>query len=424
MAWIELHQSLPRHKKTLRLARLLKVSRREAWALVAELWLWAVDNAPTGGPLFAEDIADAVEWDGDALDLAEALKSAGWVDQASKNDLASGWMIHDWVEYIQPLLDSREKNKQRVTKWRAERKNSVTNDVRNADVTRNTTHNEQSNERETNALRMPLPNRTVPNLTKPNTTGPEGPAFGPVGELSHEKQNRGGTDAANVTTAAGAGAEARSGSDAEGNKPQAKAPGEVNRSPAAGADVRGSRQPAAQSGTGLQQQAKPADPAANRPGVHVEARTAKPAGVKTDRQAFVENWSAFFYALRLHFGKDGDTYARRWFSYAQPRGYCHAQREFTRLILACFLDARETPIDANGDAIKDVVSYVIGWDQKRQDNRQERPPRRVHVQKAQELLGMADNALQKNGTRHESFMNDLVKAWTEYAKPKSAGVVA
>ena len=48
MAWIELHQSLPTHRKLGKLKRLLKIKTPQAVGHLAMLWLWCIDNAPDG----------------------------------------------------------------------------------------------------------------------------------------------------------------------------------------------------------------------------------------------------------------------------------------------------------------------------------------------------------------------------------------
>ena len=48
MAWIELHQTLPSNRKTMRLKRLLKIKTPQAVGHMCMLWLWAVDNAADG----------------------------------------------------------------------------------------------------------------------------------------------------------------------------------------------------------------------------------------------------------------------------------------------------------------------------------------------------------------------------------------
>lgn len=49
MAWIESHQTLSRHRKTLRAAALLHVDRHKMIGHLHELWWWALDNVPGWG---------------------------------------------------------------------------------------------------------------------------------------------------------------------------------------------------------------------------------------------------------------------------------------------------------------------------------------------------------------------------------------
>lgn len=48
MAWIAVYQSLPSHRKTLRLQALLGMRRPQLLGHLVLLWLWAVDNAQDG----------------------------------------------------------------------------------------------------------------------------------------------------------------------------------------------------------------------------------------------------------------------------------------------------------------------------------------------------------------------------------------
>ena len=48
MAWIELHQSLPQHRKLLALRDALGLRTPAALGHMCLLWLWALDNAPDG----------------------------------------------------------------------------------------------------------------------------------------------------------------------------------------------------------------------------------------------------------------------------------------------------------------------------------------------------------------------------------------
>ena len=51
MAWYEAHQTLSRHPRTLRLARLLKTDRRCAVGLLHDLFAWGLDAAGKYGEL-------------------------------------------------------------------------------------------------------------------------------------------------------------------------------------------------------------------------------------------------------------------------------------------------------------------------------------------------------------------------------------
>lgn len=110
MAWIESHQAVGQHPKTKKLARRLGVSLPAAVGHMHYLWWWALDFAQDGvlDKFDAEDIADAMQWDGDADQLVEALLYVGYID-----DTPDGRRIHDWAEYAGKLLERREKDRAR-----------------------------------------------------------------------------------------------------------------------------------------------------------------------------------------------------------------------------------------------------------------------------------------------------------------------
>lgn len=120
MAWIELHQSLPTHRKARALSRLLgfKVPRDMPRTVghVCMFWLWSIDNAPDGSlaGIDPQDIADAAMWGGDAHVFLDALMQSGFVD----DDLC----IHDWHMYIGKLIDRREDNARRNREARMRKK--------------------------------------------------------------------------------------------------------------------------------------------------------------------------------------------------------------------------------------------------------------------------------------------------------------
>lgn len=178
MAWIEVHQSLPTHKKTRRLARELKLNTRDFAKAVGHMvmfWLWAMDNAPDGdlSDIDVYDIADAAQWTGDPKKFFDAMKTAGFVDEDNR--------IHDWDLYIGKLIDRREANAQRnreararkkAERLRAYKKNDASRDAveGKGEASRDMHEHITSASRDTeNASRdgATVPNRTLPNHTIP-----------------------------------------------------------------------------------------------------------------------------------------------------------------------------------------------------------------------------------------------------------------
>jgi hypothetical protein len=97
MAWIESHQSLSRHRKTLRAAALLKCDRHKLIGHLHELWWWGLDNVTSDGALgetLDGEIAGGAEWDGDAAAFVAALTEAGFIDATPE-----GRFVHDWYEF-------------------------------------------------------------------------------------------------------------------------------------------------------------------------------------------------------------------------------------------------------------------------------------------------------------------------------------
>ncbi|HAN21597.1 MAG: hypothetical protein A2Y15_05960 [Clostridiales bacterium GWF2_36_10] len=107
MAWIELHQTLPQNKKTLRLKSILKIKTPQAVGHLCMLWLWAIDNAPDGDlSIFLNDeIAEISGWDKSADTFIKALQTAGFLDENK--------CIHDWYEYAGKLIDKRKSDAER-----------------------------------------------------------------------------------------------------------------------------------------------------------------------------------------------------------------------------------------------------------------------------------------------------------------------
>lgn len=107
MAWIELHQTLPTNKKTLRLKRILKIKTPQAVGHLCMLWLWALDNAADGdlSSFEADEISEAAGWSGkDPEAFSQALMDSGFVDPDHH--------LHDWNEYAGRLISQREDQKE------------------------------------------------------------------------------------------------------------------------------------------------------------------------------------------------------------------------------------------------------------------------------------------------------------------------
>lgn len=116
MAYIETHQSMPTHRKTLRLARLLHMDRFAVVGRLVALWGWALDNAQDGVILKVDSdiLADIMGWEADPADLCAALVTAGFLDEAEER-----YAIHDWWEYAGKLIEKRRADAERKRQERA-----------------------------------------------------------------------------------------------------------------------------------------------------------------------------------------------------------------------------------------------------------------------------------------------------------------
>lgn len=114
--WIESHQQLGKHPKMLRAARMLGINRVQMVGHLQYLWWWALDFATAGdiADYDAADIADAALWDGDPEQFYSALVACGWIDKQSDQDV----ILHDWHDYAGKLLEGREKQAEKMRRWR------------------------------------------------------------------------------------------------------------------------------------------------------------------------------------------------------------------------------------------------------------------------------------------------------------------
>jgi hypothetical protein len=168
MAWIESHQALGHHPKTVKLADELGVNILTAVGLIHFLWWWALDYAPDGVIKSADQraAAKACLWTKKPEVFWAGLLVAGFVEGSTENE-SDDLVLHDWFDYAGRLIQKRAANVERVRR------------ARHA----NGTHNE----RVTNAYGTGLP--TVPDqpyLTnqpdQPDQPNPPYPPFAPSEE--------------------------------------------------------------------------------------------------------------------------------------------------------------------------------------------------------------------------------------------------
>lgn len=110
MAWIEVHQSLLTHRKTLALADALDIPPVYVLGHVVSLWLWSLDNAPDGdlSGLSPRILALAAQWPGDPKLFRQAMVTVGFIDDSDERS-----DLHDWLDYAGRLAERREKERER-----------------------------------------------------------------------------------------------------------------------------------------------------------------------------------------------------------------------------------------------------------------------------------------------------------------------
>jgi hypothetical protein len=181
VAWIESHQDLRDHPKTIRLADILGIQLPTAIGMMHGLWWWALSYAQDGDITdYAPSlIAKAMMWDGDPDQLIQALVDCGRKGHTGFLEMTDDGrlLIHDWYDYAGKLIEKRKED--------AERKRSK----------RQQSECPQDVQRTSNGHPTPVagtvPNRTVPNRTEPKNehVAPDGarePDEKPKAEYSPE----------------------------------------------------------------------------------------------------------------------------------------------------------------------------------------------------------------------------------------------
>lgn len=165
MAWIELHQTLPTNKKTLRLKKILKIKTPQAIGHLCLLWLWALDNAEDGDlSIFSDDeVSEVSGWTGKPETFVAALIEAGFLDEDRH--------IHHWEEYAGALIDKREVTREQNKIRQQARRDKIKNSHdRHASVTRDGSVTNENVTRDNSVSHAPIPYLTVPYRTVPEDT--------------------------------------------------------------------------------------------------------------------------------------------------------------------------------------------------------------------------------------------------------------
>jgi len=110
MAYLEIHQSLPTHKKTIRAATRLKVARPLVMGYMLGLWSWGLDNADADGLIedaYPEEIAAAAGVpEKKAQAFVDTLVEVHFLDRDGDKLRFHNWKRYTWRVY--DLKENRE----------------------------------------------------------------------------------------------------------------------------------------------------------------------------------------------------------------------------------------------------------------------------------------------------------------------------
>lgn len=158
------------HTKMGRLMRRLKLPRYSAVGILEALWHATGTECPAGniGKLTDEDIAIAIDWQGDASELVVALQGSGWLDLSAEFRL----VVHDWWDHAPDHVHSKVARAQQFfvcgkppklsglnNKERGKADEFYANNSSDSPVVRDYVDRGRA---------VADPNLTKPNLTKPN----------------------------------------------------------------------------------------------------------------------------------------------------------------------------------------------------------------------------------------------------------------
>lgn len=116
MAWIEIHQSLINHKKTIALAEELDMQEVHVVGHLVAFWLWALDNVQDGvlDGVTPRMVERAAQWNGDSGKLVHSMLVSGFL-----NEKHGQMEIHDWFDYAGRLINKKKENAKRMREARS-----------------------------------------------------------------------------------------------------------------------------------------------------------------------------------------------------------------------------------------------------------------------------------------------------------------
>ena len=163
MAWLEIHQALPTHKKLLAASDSLGVRPAPLLGHLVCFWLWALDNAPDGdlSGLNETMISRAAQWTKSSKRFVDVLVAVRFLDSVD-----GSYLIHDWEDYAGKLIDQRNRNKRRQQTYRERLRNATPNgDIPVTSPLPSGLHNE-----DVTVTSQPRNGATVPDHTVPDST--------------------------------------------------------------------------------------------------------------------------------------------------------------------------------------------------------------------------------------------------------------
>lgn len=139
MPWFEAHDTMGKHPKTLKLAEVLKIKRREAVGLLHDLFAWGLYAAQTDGELagmteYQVGLALDCETKKAAQKVVSGLLESGYLER----DERGIYYIHDWYDYAGRYCEERDRNREKMKAYRQKKKaekNATKSDSCNGNVT-------------------------------------------------------------------------------------------------------------------------------------------------------------------------------------------------------------------------------------------------------------------------------------------------